>query len=237
MAIFDPNEEFLVTPFGRGRSEHLRPEEVKEGEKKSRKIELDRYDILRKELVEMKSQKGGVNFHFSQFNPDNLLDKSLDMYDDYKNGRLTEENLKNFSKTLDAGSPDYQFAALMEHWIMNAKKEKMIDLREKMKIDAGKELEKIMNINPNMQKCLNGINLDSLRKSDYEAIINMDNLNLGTYEERLREYFDNKVGGKQEARTPNIKRSMIEGDQSYLLYRAICNIKNHPPQKIDTFIR
>lgn len=172
MGKFELPEKSIVTPFGKNREKHFEAAEMETFARGTEKgNEINRYDALKRELAEMKDQKGGVDFHFSQFNPYGLSRESLDRYDDYKKGKLTEEELKKFAQKQEVGSYDYQFAALLEHWIMGKKAKEAIDEKEKLKKEAARILQK-QELSEDVAKYLEDVfGKNVLRKCDYEAFI------------------------------------------------------------------
>lgn len=193
--------------------------------------EKDNYNLLREELREMK--KGGVDIHFSRIDEENLSKETLDLYEKYKESKLTEEEVKNFAQKIPKESPDYQFAAMLLNWVIGKREELSRAEKELLKEEAKSKLEKLKKINPDIEKYLQGINLDDLLKTDYKIITDLNKQNFESYEKLLRAYFWTKVESKVEERSKETKLRMIQNDprfQYYCLLREAMNLGGCNPE-------
>lgn len=241
------SDDKIATPFGKKSFNDLEfkkpeKEKIKKSEEEKRyaaysaegKEKSGYYGMLRENLKDM--QMGGVDLHFGQIDVDNLDEKALDLYRKYIKKKITESELRKFMEKTSEGSNDYNFAALLEHWIMYAKKAEVINEKNKLK---GKALETLKkeNLSRDVAEYLKEIfNKDILRKCDYEAFILKNSQSYANWQEKLRQHFQLEVKGNNAPQEITEKILKISNDPRYQYYLTLSRIQGMNPIAPEEFL-
>lgn len=189
--------------------------------------------VLKKELK--KFRNGGVDYHLSRINVHELIDDELVLYKKYKERRLLEEDISEFNKKNPAVSLDYNFGAMLRQWIIDRSKKDKAELKEKMREAARKKIEDMTKTSPAVDSYLKEI-FDKLKQSDYEVVLNLNEENFKTYEQRLKDYFKLVAKGADAPKTQEEILAKIEMDPRYQHYRVLREIQKLNPVNPDYFI-
>ncbi len=100
-----------------------------------------------------------------------------------------------------------------------------------IKKEAEEKLNKLKNKKPHIAVCIEGIDINSLRRYDYKMIKDLDRVNFGNYENNLREYFRNKTRGKEKDLT------IIENDSRFKCYCVLKEALNLGTCRPEEFIK
>lgn len=200
-----------------------------------RKEEKDFYAGIRTELREMK--KSGVDFHFSQIDPDKLSNEALDFFRKYKRNDLKEEEVDKFTSKFVPGDNEYNFMALVRTWLLEKKGIAVGKEKEMLKNEALKKITELKKKKPCIAAYLDSIDLAALRRLDYKIVEDLNPENFGDYESNLREYFSNKIKGKNNADLVETKLTIIENDSRFKYYCALREALDLGPCNPETFIQ
>lgn len=147
----------------------------------------------------------------------------------YNKETISEQSLVTKEKDEERLDPAKEFAlsfqAMIKHYALNLEFEENEQKKESERKLLQKEFKsKLMELEkkkPHIVAIIEGIDLNILRKSDYEVAINLNEDRLQNYEEKLREYFDLKVDSTVEKRTKESKVEMIKKDPRFRYYCAL----------------
>jgi len=119
----------------------------------------------------------------------------------------------------------FSFKAMIKHYARNCEIDEETKKREKERDELKKtfqeKLEDIRGDRPHVVAVIEGLDMDMLRKADYEVIINLDKQHFQGYEEKLKNYFSMKIGSTREARPEDIKAEIIRDDPRFKYYCAL----------------
>jgi hypothetical protein len=182
--------------------------------------EKDKYNRLKKELETQK--EGGIDFHFSQFDPYKLSDGALDLLQDYKMYRLKEDDIKKFRENISQEDDDFHFIAMLDHWLIKRNTE--IELLKKR---AEQKISKLRN-NPRIAAFVNDMRWNMLQRSDLKMILDPDVSRFESYQDKIRRYFKN-VAEENKDKKQEYLVEKIATDPRYNCYRMISGLTQMNP--------
>lgn len=229
MENFEIKHPEIPTPFAKERDD-LKNQEKEGGVSviPERKEEKGYYDSLREEMRKMK--EGGADIHFGNIDIDGLSRESLEIYRKFKKEIIAEEDLKKISDKFERGSADYNFTAMVRNWIIDRKELEKQKEKNLLKGKAEKIVSDLRKSNPHIAARVDEIDWSKLGRVDFKTLIDLNEQSLDTYEERLKEYFSNKLKGKEEI------RETLENDEKYRYYWMLRDILQKGPPDPDIFI-
>jgi hypothetical protein len=158
-----------------------------------------------------------------------LAKKSEDKLTKYEKVKLSDKIFTAADINKEGKSPNddfkLSFRAMIDHYATNLEIEENLKKketeREQLKKEFKNRLSEIEKNKPHVVAAIKALDLDIFRKPDYEAIINLDERNLGDYKKGLKKYFDLKTDSTAEKRTLQQKANMIINDPRFRYYCAL----------------
>jgi hypothetical protein len=231
-----PIEE-TKTPFGKGvegYDKNIKPtDKIEEHYGQFGEREKDeKYENIRKRIREMK--RGDVDMHLGKIDEDELPLEALDLFDKHEHKKLHEDEVTLFTSKYEIGSNEQVFGALLRTWILDKKSIDAEKEKGRLKEEARQKLDELRRKNeqnPHVVSHVDNINISSLRWLDLKTVNNIEHVNMGAYKNNLKEYFGNRIMGKQGREV-----TIIEEDPRFRFYCSLKGILNLGPGSPDEFL-